>query len=77
MSDKIITTPGPGASTNPFGITFNTYATIEFFVTPEMLKNQDITGISLDAINDIGALVSKGPVNAIIPWSAIVVIVYD
>lgn len=77
MSDKITTTTSPGASVNDYGITFNSYATIEFIVTPEMLKNKDVEGISLDAINDLGALVSKGPVNALIPWSSIVAMVYD
>lgn len=68
--------PTPAASTNPLGITFGATAEIEFIQMPEKLLNKDITGLELTKIDEIGLYVEKGPLNAFVPWSAIIDLQY-
>lgn len=68
--------PTAGASTNPLGITFGATATIEFVQVPEKLLNKDVTGIELTMVDQVGAYVHKGPLNALIPWSNVASFIY-
>ena len=77
MPYQLTLTPAASASTNPFGITFGTTAEVEFKETPEKILNKNLTGVSLDGINEAGIVVSKGPLNAIIPWSNIRALIYS
>lgn len=76
MSYQVIVTPTAGASTNPLGITFSTSATIEFVQTPEKLLNKDVSGLELTMVDTVGAYVSKGPLNALLPWCNIISFIY-
>lgn len=68
--------PQPGATPNPLGITFGASATIEFAETPERLLNKNITDVDLVTVDSVGAYVTRGPLNALLPWSNIVSFVY-
>lgn len=68
MSQTMTVTPTAGASSNPLGITFGSTAIIEFKMTPEKILNKDVSGIQLTMVDTVGAYVSKGPFNALIPW---------
>ena len=76
MSYQLEVIPKAGATPNPLGITFGATATIEFIQTPEKLLNKSITGIELVTVDATGAYVTKGPLNAILPWSNIISFVY-
>jgi len=76
MSNAITINPTPGASTNPLGITFGATAKLEFMEVPERVLNKDISGIELTAVDLTGLYLHKGPLNAVIPWSNVVSLVY-
>lgn len=76
MPQQLQLTPTAGASTNPLGITFGATATIEFKMTPEKLLNKDVSDVELTMVDTVGAYVSKGPLNAIIPWSNIISFIF-
>lgn len=69
MSYQLEVLPTTGASTNPLGITFGATATIEFIQTPEKLLNKSIANIDLTMVDTVGAYLTKGTYNALIPWS--------
>lgn len=71
MTTAIIINPTAGASTNPQGITFGATAQLEFISIPERVINKDISGIELT-----GLYLHKGPLQALIPWSNVMSLVY-
>lgn len=68
--------PQTTANTNPFGITFGASAECELIAEPEMIINKNLGVIDLDYINETGLMLSKGAVNAFLPWSNIIVLKY-
>lgn len=76
MAEKLIVVPTVGASSNPLGIIFGATATIEFIYTPEKILNKDVSGVQLTMVDSVGAYVTKGPFNALIPWSNMISFVY-
>lgn len=76
MSYQLEVTPQAGATPNPLGITFGASATIEFIQTPEKLLNKDISGVELVTVDAAGAYVTKGPLNALIPWGNVLSFIY-
>lgn len=76
MADKIQLTPTPGASSNPLGISFGATATLEFVQTPERVINKDVSGIELTMVDMVGVYLQKGPLEALIPWSNVVSLIY-
>lgn len=76
MSYQLQITPQAGATPNPLGIVFSSSATIEFVQIPEKLLNKDVTGIELVTVDATGAYVTKGPLNALLPWSNILSFIY-
>lgn len=76
MANQITVNPTPAASTNPLGITFGATAQLEFSKTPEKLINKDVSGIELVMVDTVGVYLHKGALNALIPWSDIIVMQY-
>ena len=76
MSYQLQLTPQAGATPNPLGITFGATVTVEFIQTPEKLLNKNITGIELVTVDTAGAYVTKGPLNALLPWGNIISFIY-
>lgn len=68
--------PTAAASTNPLGITFGSTAEVEFKQLPEKLLNKDVSGIELTAVDEIGIYLHKGPLYALVPWGALVTLIY-
>lgn len=69
MSYQLEVLPTTGASTNPLGITFGATATIEFIQTPEKILNKTVLNVSLTMVDTVGAYLTKGTYNTLIPWS--------
>lgn len=76
MSYQLEVTPQAGATPNDLGITFGATATLEFIQTPEKLLNKNVTGVELVTVDIAGAYVTKGPLNALIPWSNMISFIY-
>ena len=76
MSYQLEVTPQAGATPNDLGITFGATATIEFIQTPEKLLNKNVTGVELVTVDITGVYVTKGPLNALIPWSNMISFIY-
>lgn len=76
MSYQLEVTPQAGATPNPLGIVFGATATLEFVQTPEKLLNKNVTGVELVTVDTAGAYVTKGPLNALIPWSNMISFIY-
>ena len=76
MASQITVNPTPAASTNPLGITFGATAQLEFVQSPEKLINKDVSGIELVMVDTVGVYLHRGALNALIPWSDIIVMQY-
>lgn len=64
--------PLASATPNPLGITFGTEVELEVDPIPEKLINKDIPNISLVTVDTVGVYLTKGPFNAVLPWSIII-----